>query len=84
MEEGFIRELISKIQALRKNSEFNVVDRIVLTVKADDKTSNVILKNKQLIFDGCLCVEIKLGETGQNSDSVSANDFSAEFSIAKN
>ena len=83
LEEGFIRELISKIQALRKSSGFNVVDRIVLTINADEKTTSVIMKNKELVFDGCLCVDIISGETKEMSDEVSANSFSAKFSIEK-
>ena len=83
LEEGFIRELISKIQALRKNTNFNVVDRIVLTAKADEKTQRVIENNKALIFDGCLCTGVKFGETGAVCDNVSANGFECAFSIEK-
>ena len=41
IEEGFVREIISKIQTMRKDAGFEVMDHIAVTYEADEKLSNV-------------------------------------------
>ena len=62
IEEGFVREIISKIQTMRKDSGFEVMDNIILYCKDNDNIKAVIEKNaeeikeevlaKEIIFDG--------------------------------
>ena len=44
IEEGFVRELISKIQTMRKDADFNVTDHISVTIETGEKLSAVIGK----------------------------------------
>ena len=44
IEEGFVREIISKIQTMRKDAGFEVMDHIAVTYEADEKLSNVFEK----------------------------------------
>ena len=59
IEEGIERELVSKIQTMRKDAGFEVVDRIIVGYKASDVIANVINKNKATISRDVLAVEIK-------------------------
>ncbi|MBQ7896866.1 MAG: isoleucine--tRNA ligase [Clostridia bacterium] len=49
IEEGFVREIISKIQTMRKEADFDVMDHITVYVSGNAKISDLILKNKDEI-----------------------------------
>ncbi|MBR2397928.1 MAG: isoleucine--tRNA ligase, partial [Clostridia bacterium] len=59
IEEGIERELVSKIQTMRKDAGFEVVDRIKVGYKASDVIAKVIEKNRATISRDVLAVEIK-------------------------
>ena len=46
IEEGFVRELISKIQTMRKEAGFNVTDHISVTLEGSDKVTETALKKQ--------------------------------------
>ena len=58
LEEGFVRELISKIQTMRKEAGFEVVDHIVLSQSGNDKIAEIIKKNEAVIKNDTLADEI--------------------------
>ena len=62
IEEGFVREIISKIQTMRKDADFNVTDRIIISVAGNDKIAELITKNKDMIFTTVVADEIVTGE----------------------
>ena len=72
IEEGFVREIISKIQTMRKDADFNVTDRIIISVAGNDKIAELITKNKDMIFTTVVADEIVTGE---------ANGYTAEWNI---
>ncbi len=49
VEEGFVKELISKIQTMRKDSGFNVTDRINVVISGNDKVYDIARKNEEAI-----------------------------------
>ena len=58
LEEGFVRELISKIQTMRKEAGFEVVDHIVLSQSGNDRIAEIIKKNEAVIKNDTLADEI--------------------------
>ena len=58
IEEGFVRELISKIQTMRKEAGFEVVDHIVLSQSGNDRIAEIIKKNEAVIKNDTLADEI--------------------------
>jgi isoleucyl-tRNA synthetase len=49
IEEGFVREVISKIQTMRKEADFDVLDKIKITYATTDALSEVIHRNAEEI-----------------------------------
>ena len=55
IEEGFIRELISKVQTMRKDSDFNVMDRISVSIVGSDKIRAILDKDSSEFCSAVLC-----------------------------
>jgi len=62
LEEGMVRELISKIQTMRKEAGFEVVDHIDLFVANNEKVEEVVLRNVELIKSEVLAENVTLKE----------------------
>ncbi len=67
IEEGLVREVISKIQTMRKDSGFDVMDHITVFVNGNEKLEKIVEANKSEISGDVLANEIKLGEACDNS-----------------
>ncbi|MBP3880155.1 MAG: isoleucine--tRNA ligase [Lachnospiraceae bacterium] len=63
LEEGFVRELISKIQTMRKEAGFEVMDRIRLYVSGNEKIEKIIRDNAATIGRDVLADDYTVGET---------------------
>ena len=59
IEEGFVRELISKIQTMRKEAGFEVMDKIVVYAKDNDKLKGIMESNKEDIKHDVLADDIE-------------------------
>ena len=58
IEEGFVRELISKIQTMRKEADFQVTDHIVVSVMDNDKLTAIVKANEDQIKSEVLADEV--------------------------
>ena len=58
LEEGFVREIISKIQTMRKEAGFEVMDRIAVSYEGNDKIAGIFKKNAAIIKAEVLADEI--------------------------
>ena len=58
IEEGFAREIINKIQFMRKEADFNVVDRIKLYVKSNEIINEVLKNHRDYIMSETLTREM--------------------------
>lgn len=72
IEEGFIREVVSKIQTMRKDAGFEVMDRIHVTVSGNAKIAELINKNAAQVQSIVLADDITEGE---------AKGFTKEWNI---
>ena len=63
IEEGFVREIISKIQTMRKEAGFEVMDKIVVYANGNDKIQDVMKTHEDEIKSEVLADEMVLGET---------------------
>ena len=58
--EGFVREIISKVQTMRKDADFNVTDHIYVTIKGSEKLEKIIADHLGDIAGDVLADSVKL------------------------
>ena len=81
LHEGVVRELISKVQNLRKTKDFEITDRIHIFYQANDEFEEAIHDFKELIQEETLAVSM---ESKENSGEVySLNGIYVQFDIEK-
>jgi len=83
LEEGFVREIISKIQTMRKEAGFEVQDHIKFYYESSDKICTIISKNKDLIADEVLGEEVSQGKTDGYTKDWNINGEKATFTVVK-
>ena len=71
--EGFVYEVISKIQTMRKDSGFEVMDHITVTVSENDKIADIIRANEEAISTKVLADEIVFGGSAENAKKWNIN-----------
>ncbi len=62
IEQGYVREVISKIQQLRKQADFEMMDEIKIYIAADDEISAAVERSKDFIMDETIAVAIESKE----------------------
>ena len=68
IEEGFVREIVSKVQTMRKEAGFEVTDHIVLSHHGNSRIESIFAKHGAEIAADTLADSIKLGSTGYVKD----------------
>ncbi len=68
IEEGFVREIVSKVQTHRKESGYDVTDRIILHYGGDREIACIIEKNKDFIASEVLATEVSEGTEGDSKE----------------
>ena len=68
IEEGFVREIVSKVQTMRKEAGFEVTDHIVLSHHGNSLIESIFAKHGAEIAADTLADSIKLGSTGYVKD----------------
>lgn len=64
--EGIARELINRVQNLRKDSGLEVTDRIILTLESSEEIREAILRNQDYVCNEVLATEISFGSVAAN------------------
>ena len=72
-EEGYVREVLSKVQNMRKEKGFEVLDNITLYVANNEKIENVVKKYEEIIKHDTLALEIKYNETRSGYTNTNIN-----------
>ncbi len=83
VEEGFVYEIISKIQTMRKESGFEVTDHIRVSINGNDKLSEIAQKNKDAISGKVLADELTSGAEYAVSKEWNINGENATIAIEK-
>jgi isoleucyl-tRNA synthetase len=83
IEEGFVREIISKIQTMRKDSDFEVMDHIKIYECGNDKIKSIMDKNSEIIKSETLAEEIIFDETCQNSKEWNINGEKVSLGVER-
>ena len=62
VEEGFVREIVSKIQTMRKEAGFEVMDHIVVSMKDNEKIQSILQKNEAEILGEVMAEKAVYGQ----------------------
>ena len=86
IEKGFVREVISKLQTMRKEAGFDVVDRITVAYTASEVLAPVIAKNADAIASAVLATAIAEGDAPADAYTKDwkINGEKAALSVRKN
>ena len=68
IDEGLARELVSKVQQLRKQKDFEMMDTIDIVVRADEEVMTAIEKHKEYIMKETLAVSLEAGQADDEYD----------------
>ncbi len=83
IEEGFVREIISKIQTMRKDSGYEVMDHVVLYHSGNDKIKEIIANNKDEIMEDVLADDIKFDTNCDNEKQWDINGEKVTLGLQK-
>lgn len=83
LEEGMIRELISKVQTMRKDAGFEVVNHITLSVTGNNKVIEIVKKNVSDIQSDVLADEVVFGQIDGYTKSWNLNGEDVTLSVKK-
>ena len=83
LEEGFVRELISKIQTMRKEAGFEVMNHICVFAEGNEKISAIFAAHGEEIRSEVLADEIVTGQTGGYSKEWSINGEKVVLGVEK-
>ncbi len=83
LEEGFVRELVSKIQTMRKEAGFEVMDHIAIGFEADEKVTGIFAKYGDAIKKEVLGEKINAGSTSGYTKAWNINGEEVTLSVEK-
>ena len=83
LEEGFVRELVSKIQTMRKEAGFEVMDKITVSTKGNDKIDAILKKYESEILDEVLAVKAVYGTVSGYSKEWNINGEDVTLGVEK-
>ncbi|MGV0979399.1 isoleucine--tRNA ligase [Empedobacter falsenii] len=81
--EGVARELVNRIQNLRKETGLEVTDKIILNLKNDESIVNAVEQNKDYICSETLAEDLVLQDQVANGAEVEINGLMTQIAITK-
>ncbi|WP_121667352.1 isoleucine--tRNA ligase [Mesonia aquimarina] len=82
-QEGIARELVNRIQNLRKDTGFEVTDKIEINIQKDGVVENAVIENMSYIKNETLTAKLELVDTVDNGTEINFDDVNTKLSIAK-
>ena len=83
IEKGMVKEFVSKVQNLRKESGFEVVNHIEIQLDGDKELVDTLIKLNDTIKKGTLCDSVKLGNSGESEMKFEFNGKSVQVKISR-
>jgi isoleucyl-tRNA synthetase len=81
--EGIARELVNRIQNLRKDSGLEVTDKILLNIEGDEAIEKAVNENREYIMNETLCEQLEIKETFEPSLEIAFDSYQAKLSLKK-
>ncbi len=83
IEEGFVREVISKLQTMRKDSDFEVMDHIKVYESGNDKIKSILEANAEYVKGQVLAEEIVFDADCENSKEWNINGEKVNLGVER-
>ena len=83
IEEGFVRELISKVQTMRKEAGFEVMDHIAVSMAGNEKIEAVAKANENILKSEVLAEEISYDEAEGYTKQWNINGEAVTLGVVK-
>ena len=84
IEEGFVREIVSKIQTMRKDADFEVMDRIKVYVSGNDRIADLMQRNAEQVKSVVLADDIIASEAEGFVKEWNINGENVTLGVEKN
>ena len=84
IEEGFVREIISKVQTMRKEAGFEVMDKIIVYAKDNDNIVKIMTDNKEVILSEVMADDIVTGSVDGYEKPWNINGEDVVMAVKKN
>ncbi|HIZ92656.1 MAG TPA: isoleucine--tRNA ligase [Candidatus Bacteroides merdavium] len=82
--EGVARELVNRIQNIRKSSGFEITDKINITLSKNTQTDDAVNEYKDYICNQVLATSLTLADEVQDGTELNFDDFSLFVKVEKN
>ena len=82
IKEGYMREFVSKVQQMRKDSDFNVVDHIAVTVECDEELTVALKDYEDRIKSDVLADSIAFA-SDENAKEWDVNGKTVKIAVKK-
>ena len=84
IEEGLIREMVSKIQTMRKEADFEVMDMITIYVSGNEKLKELIGRKKDMLLKDVMATDVVTGAVDGYSKEWDINGEKVTIGVKKN
>ncbi len=84
IEEGFVREIVSKLQTMRKEAGFEVMDTITVYVSGNDKVQEILEKNKDSVLQDVMATALVGGSLSGYEKEWNINGETVTLAVEKN
>ncbi len=84
IEEGFVREIVSKLQTMRKEAGFEVMDTITVYVSSNERVRQVLEKNRDAVLADVMATALRGGESGGYAKEWNINGETVTLGVEKN
>lgn len=81
--EGVARELVNRIQNIRKSSGFEITDKINITLSKNPQTDDAVTEYKEYICNQVLGISLTLADQVENGTELEFDDFSLQIAVCK-
>ncbi|MBC7425292.1 MAG: isoleucine--tRNA ligase [Bacteroidia bacterium] len=82
--EGLAREFVNRLQNIRKEKDFNVTDKIIVSVLAEQKVNEALNAYKAYICSEILAADIYFTDNQQDMEEIDLEGMNCKVSVSKN
>ena len=79
LNEGYVREFVSKIQQLRKKKDLEILDNIKITYKSDEEVEKALASEEEFIKTETLAKELVKADVDAEVENLNGHDIKIEI-----